>query len=96
MKLLSATALLLIGTAAAAPPPDPAPAEPKANKMIPTEPAQRRADETLSDKLDRSDGVLHPAPTQDGAAVRKPPVTPNGDRDVIVPPTEKTDAVNPK
>jgi hypothetical protein len=97
-KLLTAAALLMIGSASAAPPPDTpaAPADPNANKTVPTEPGQRRADESLSDKLDRSDGVLRPAPTPDGPSVHKPPVTPNGDRDVIVPPSEKTDNVNPK
>jgi hypothetical protein len=96
---LAAAALLTIGTATATPPPDtnPAPdtAQPRSNNTIPTEPGQRRADETLSDKLDRSDGVLHPGPTPD-PAVRTPPVRQGNERDVVVPPTEKSPTVDPK
>jgi hypothetical protein len=98
-KLLLAAALLSIGTASASPPPDtptdPETTKPDTKKVVPTEPGQRSADESLSDKLDRSHGVLHPGDTPD-ASVHKPAMPPNSDRDVIVPPTEKTPAVNPK
>ncbi|MDB5366686.1 MAG: hypothetical protein JWM77_2613 [Rhodospirillales bacterium] len=99
-KLLLATAALLaISTAAATPPPDtkstPDTSPPRTNNTIPTEPGQRRADETLSDKLDRSDGVLHPGPTPD-PSVRTPPIRQGNERDIVVPPTEKSPAVDPK
>jgi hypothetical protein len=95
--ILTAAALLMIGTASAAPPPDAptTPSDPMTKKPVPTEPGQRRADENLSDKLGRSDGVLHPGDAPD-RSVHTPPQQPNGDRDVVVPPTEKTPSVNPK
>lgn len=98
-QLLMAAALLAVGTASAAPPPDqPAgPTDPNGNsqRTIPTDPGQERSDQSLSDKLDQSHGVLRPAPMPD-KGVHKPAVPPANDRDVIVPPTEQTPRVNPK
>ena len=51
--------------------------------------------ETLSDKLERSDGVIKPPPTGDTEAVLPPPRMPN--MPVIRPPgTSPSDPVQPK
>jgi hypothetical protein len=102
MLILAGTATLLLHSAAAAPPPD-TPAGPEGQqqpdkpptKPIPVEPGQRHDEEALSDKLDRSEGVLHPGPTPD-PAVKVPPLRQGNERDVVVPPTERSPAVEPK
>ena len=65
-------------------------------KMAPAEPGTTGSTgQTLSDKLEKSDGVLKPPPIGDNEAVLPPPQMPN--MPVIRPPgTSPTDPIQPK
>jgi hypothetical protein len=56
------------------------------------------ADETLSDKLHRTDGVIAPPATATDEGIHKPAPSPNIDPEVVVPPggTNNQPEVRPK
>ena len=101
-RILQASAGLVLGallaTSAAAQmqPRDPNMPDPKsvpAEKMEPGTTGSTGG--TLSDRLERSDGVIKPPPTGDNGAVVPPPRMPS--MPVITPPgTSPTDPVQPK
>ena len=66
-----------------------------AEKMRPAEPG--KPGETLSDTLQRQDGVISPKPTGDADIAVKPPV-PNPGTTIVIPPpgTSPADPVQPK
>ena len=78
--------------------PDPktVPAEKMAPEMTPRDPGSTGSTGTLSDKLEKSDGVIKPPPMGSEMVVRPPVSNPNS-MPVITPPgTSPSDPVQPK
>jgi len=78
--------------------PDPktVPAEKMAPEMTPRDPGSTGSTGTLSDKLEKSDGVIKPPPMGSEMVVR-PPVSNPTSMPVITPPgTSPSDPVQPK
>jgi hypothetical protein len=96
---LAMGSLVAAGAVAQTPPRDPNMPDPRTvppEKMAPEEPkATGPTGETLSEKLNRTEGVIKPPPIGDGEAVLPPPRMPN--MPVITPPgTLPSDPVQPK
>ena len=67
-----------------------------AEKMAPLDPGSTGSTDTLSDKLEKSDGVIKPPPMGSEMVVRPPVSNPNA-MPVITPPgTSPSDPVQPK
>jgi hypothetical protein len=67
-----------------------------AEKMAPQDPGSTGSTGTLSDKLEKSDGVIKPPPMGSEMVVRPPVSNPNS-MPVITPPgTSPSDPVQPK